>query len=223
MTNESAPRDQGDLHLSVDPAPSKHRGRIVLLIFLALMPVLLTAVALPFLPDIVSLHYGASGVPDRWGPKAEHFVTGIMCSVTGLAFAGIYAVSEHQRRVGREDWLVLNVSPKRVFPIMLAATAFLAVMQAVILAASFWQSGPVVPNDLVRLSVDVVFGAIVLPFFALGLYMVVTGKGTQFISGHPGTSDLERRIGADKSQARAIGCFLLFAMGFIIFTWAMSR
>ena len=223
MADETTARDQTEPETTDAPTPPKHRGRIALMLFLAAMPVLLTAAAQPFLPDIVSLHYSAGGVPDRWGSKVELFVTACGCTVAGLAFAGIYAVSEHQRRVGREDWLVLDVSPKRVFPIMVGASVFLAVMQAVILAASFWQSGPVVPNDLVRLSVDATFTVIVLPLFALSLYMVITGKGIHFMNLHPGTSDLERRIGADKSQSRALGGFLLFAMAFLIFEWIVIR
>ena len=49
------------------------RRRIIILAALALLPLALTAIAQPFLPDSVPVHYGLSG-PDDWGPKGELFV-----------------------------------------------------------------------------------------------------------------------------------------------------
>ena len=46
--------------------------------------------------------------------------------------------------------------------------------------------------------------------------MLITGKGLSLVNFHPGTSDLEKRTGADKQQARAIGGLLLFLAGFVI-------
>ena len=46
------------------PAYRMSCGRVALLAVLAILPVVLTALAQPFLPDSVPLHYGASG-PDR--------------------------------------------------------------------------------------------------------------------------------------------------------------
>ena len=40
----------------------------------AVLPVVVTAVALRFMPDIVPLHYNFAGEIDRWGSKYEHFL-----------------------------------------------------------------------------------------------------------------------------------------------------
>lgn len=44
-------------------APAYHisRGRVVVLLVLAALPVILTALTQPFLPDTVPLHYGTNG------------------------------------------------------------------------------------------------------------------------------------------------------------------
>ena len=49
-----------------------------------------------------------------------------------------------------------------------------------------------------------------LSLLSPALYMLITGKGLSLVNFHPGTSDLEKRTGADKQQARAIGGLLLF-------------
>ena len=41
---------------------------------LAVLPTIVTAVALKFMPDTVPLHYNFAGEIDRWGTKYEHFL-----------------------------------------------------------------------------------------------------------------------------------------------------
>ncbi len=41
---------------------------------LAVLPAIVTAVALKFMPDTVPLHYNFAGEIDRWGSKYEHFL-----------------------------------------------------------------------------------------------------------------------------------------------------
>ena len=41
---------------------------------LAVLPTIVTAVALKFMPDTVPLHYNFAGEIDRWGSKYEHFL-----------------------------------------------------------------------------------------------------------------------------------------------------
>ena len=41
---------------------------------LAVIPTIVTAVALKFMPDTVPLHYNFAGEIDRWGSKYEHFL-----------------------------------------------------------------------------------------------------------------------------------------------------
>ncbi len=48
---------------------------------LAVLPVVVTAVALRFMPDIVPLHYNFAGEIDRWGSKYEHFLMPVLLIV----------------------------------------------------------------------------------------------------------------------------------------------
>ena len=41
---------------------------------LAVLPTIVTAVALKFMPDTVPLHYNFAGEIDRWGSKYEHLL-----------------------------------------------------------------------------------------------------------------------------------------------------
>ena len=72
------------------PAYRMSCGRVALLAVLAILPVVLTELAQPFLPDSVPLHYGASG-PDRWGPKGELFVAAGIITVIAFVLVSIYA------------------------------------------------------------------------------------------------------------------------------------
>lgn len=197
------------------PAYRMSRARVVVLLVLAALPVLLTALAQPFLPDIVPLHYGTNG-PDEWGPKGELFVAaGIVC-VIALPLVGAYYVTERQRETGRQDWIVAD-GPVRVSFLALAVT--FAVMTCAIgayLFAAFQLTEFTLPVDVGKLYVYVLLGLVLLAMLAPGLYMLITGKGLSLVNFHPGSSDLERTLGADKQQARAIGALLLFLAGFVI-------
>ena len=105
------------------------RARIAVLLVLAALPVLLTAAAFPFLGDTVPVHYGSSG-PDEWGSKARLFVAAGILTTFGHLFAGLYAVIEHQRQTGREDWIVLEGPPKNVFPLSVVTIILMTVGQS---------------------------------------------------------------------------------------------
>ena len=216
--DQDKPSDDG---VVVEPPYRASRGRVAALVVLAVLPVVLTAACQPFLPDTVPLHYGASGTPDRWGPKAELFVTaGIVC-VLSLFIAGIYAVIERQRETGREDWIVPNGQVS--FPVAAAVLAIMALLQAIYVFAAFQLAGFTMPANAMQLGVDLLIGSMVAGLLALSLYMLITGKGLSLVNFHPGTSDLEKRTGADKQQARAIGGLLLFITLFVVVEWMMTR
>ena len=69
---------------------------------------------------------------------------------------------------------------------------------------------------------DLGMGAIVIGLLAFSLYMLITGKGLRFVNSHPGSSELERKLGADKQQARAIGGLLLFITAFLLVEWIVT-
>ena len=200
------------------PQPVRY-GRIAALIVLAALPLVVTAAAQPFLPDTVPVHFDVSG-PDRWGSKAELFVGAGIVAVLELAATLLFAVFEHQRAVGREDWLVSDSFNGRMsFPLVAGVFVVLDLFQAASVFACFWQEGYTAPLDVAQLLVDLVMGAITLGLLAFSLYMLITGKGLRFVNLHPGSSELERKTGADKQQARAIGGLLLFITAFVFVEW----
>ncbi len=56
-----------------------------LFILLALLPIVVTLIALPFLPDTLPMHYGISGKVDRYGSKFEILILPIAVLITGLS------------------------------------------------------------------------------------------------------------------------------------------
>lgn len=197
------------------------RARMAALLVLAALPVLLTAAAFPFLGDTVPVHYGSSG-PDEWGSKTRLFVVAGILTAFGLLLAGLYAVVEHQRQTGREDWIVLDGSPKNVFPLSVVTIILMIVGQALYVGGAFsLASPPELPADLLELLLNGLFGLIVASLAGCALYMLITGKGLAGVNFQPKPSELERSLGAPKSQARAIGALLLFLAVVVIAEWAV--
>lgn len=71
------------------------------------------------------------------------------------------------------------------------------------------------------LIVDIVCGLVVLLMWGLAGYMLVTGKS--LLNFRPEPTELERRTGDDKLQARAVGVLMLFLSIFVIVEWMLSR
>ena len=83
-----------------------------MLVALAVLPLALTAVAQPILPDVVAVHFGVSG-PDQWEGKAHLFVSaGIVTAVFVL-----------------DDYGGLNRAP---FPLLVAVLLVMAAVQGVL-------------------------------------------------------------------------------------------
>lgn len=197
------------------------RWRTVVLVVLALLPLVLTAAAQPFLPETVPVHYGLNG-PNDWGPKGEMFVAAGLVSAAGFLIAGLFAVFEHQRATGREDWIIFNDSSFGMsFPLCIVMLVVLAVIQGAIVAAAFGIAGFVPPENIARLIVDVVCGLCVLAMWGFAAYMLVTGKSLLTFRSEP--TSLERQTGDDKRQARAVGVLVLFLSVFVIVEWALIR
>ena len=105
------------------------------------------------------------------------------------------------------------------FPVVAGVFAVLDLFQAASVAMCFAEAGFAAPVDVAQLLVDLGMGAIVFGLLAFSLYMLITGKGLRFVNSHPGSSELERKLGADKQQARAIGGLLLFITAFLLVEW----
>lgn len=197
------------------PAYRLSWARVAVLLVLAALPVVLTALAQPFLPDTVPLHYGMNG-PDEWGPKGKLFVAAGIVSAIALVLVGAYYVTERQRETGRQDWIVADEPAQVSFPFLAVVFAVMTCAIGAYLFAAFQLAGFTPPASVGKLYVYVLLGLVLLAMLAPAFYMLITGKGLSLVNFHPGTSDLEKRTGADKQQARAIGGLLLFLAGFVI-------
>lgn len=191
------------------PAYRLSWARVTVLLVLAALPVVLTALAQPFLPDTVPLHYGMNG-PDEWGPKGKLFVAAGIVSAIAFVLVGAYYVTERQRETGCQDWIVADEPAQVSFPFLAVVFAVMTCAIGAYLFAAFQFAGFTPPASVDKLYVYVLLGLVLLAMLAPAFYMLVTGKGLSLVNFHPGTSDLEKRTGADKQQARAIGGLLLF-------------
>lgn len=197
------------------------QGRIITLAVLSLVPLVFTALAQPFLPETVPVHYGLNG-PDDWGSPSELFLVAGVCVVIGLVTTALFAVLERQRETGREDWLVFEGSSSGVsFGACVVVLALLGMAQVVYVAAAFGIAGFTLPENVVQLFVDVICGLVVLLMWGFAGYMLVTGKS--LLNFRPEPTELERRTGDDKLQARAVGVLTLFLSIFVLVEWMLSR
>ena len=60
------------------------RTHYIVLMILALLPLMITLIALPFMPDTIPAHRSLGGVVDRWGSKYEMLLLPAIALVTGL-------------------------------------------------------------------------------------------------------------------------------------------
>ena len=105
-----------------------------MLVALAVLPLALTAVAQPILPDVVAVHFGVSG-PDQWEGKAHLFVSAGIVTAVNLLCVGLAVLYEHLRATNNNDWFVLddygglNRAP---FPLLVAVLLVMAAVQGVL-------------------------------------------------------------------------------------------
>lgn len=191
-----------------DPARRLARRRrwFVLLAVLAAFPVLLAAAAQPFLPDTVAFHYGLDG-PDDWRPKAFVFLPAGILSVLLLLVVGIGWVGEKQLITGKPGLFEVS-SPMPLWVAFAVVLALDALMGWYVFSALMREQAAAA-DAAMGIAVRVVLGAAVVLLWALGI-LVLAGKVPVRANLHPGPSELERKVGADKGQQRAIGGFLLF-------------
>ena len=110
------------------------RARKAALVALAVLPLALTAVAQPILPDVVAVHFGVSG-PDQWEGKAHLFVSAGIVTAVNLLCVGLAVLYEHLRATNNNDWFVLddyggfNRAP---FPLLVVVLLVMAAVQGVL-------------------------------------------------------------------------------------------
>lgn len=79
----------------------------IALIGASILPVVVTAISMFFLPDTVAFHFDANGEPDSWDEKPVLFISSSILSVCLLIFISCYLVQEKQKKTGVE-FLILN-------------------------------------------------------------------------------------------------------------------
>ncbi|MEA4814103.1 MAG: SdpI family protein [Oscillospiraceae bacterium] len=60
------------------------RAATIILLVLCVLPFVITAIGMQFLPDSVPMHYDFAGNVDRWGSKYENFILAAVFSGSGL-------------------------------------------------------------------------------------------------------------------------------------------
>lgn len=205
------------------------RGRKIVLVVLALLPLLMTAVAQPFLPDSVAAHFGAGGV-DRWEDKTYLFVNaGIMTAVC-LVCIGFAMLYEHLRATNNRDWFVLDehggLNPIP-FPLLVGVLVLFDAAFALHIGYNlfFVDGAPAVGTaEVGTMIADVTFGLCVLVMWGFAAYLFLKkGGATNIVNGHPGTSEREQKMGDGVRQSRAIGGLLVVLSLFVIVEWMVTR
>lgn len=70
---------------------------------LMLLPLIVTLIALRFLPDQIPAHYGASGQADRWGSKYESLIIPALNILFGLILLAVAKWSRRQEQSGTNN------------------------------------------------------------------------------------------------------------------------
>jgi uncharacterized membrane protein len=103
------------------------RTHYVILFILAIMPMIITLIALQFLPDQIPAHYNLAGEVDRWGSKYESLILPIMALMTGLFMIWITKFSSE-----KDDYV-----GRLVFYASLGVTLAMFILTAILLYITF--------------------------------------------------------------------------------------
>ena len=121
----------------------------------AALPLAATAALYPLLPEVIPIHWNASGEIDGWAPRSQAFILAAVCLGVSLLL-----------------WFLPLLDPKRnsyrqfsrgYFAVRLVCAAFFCLMQGVTLASAFHPAA--LPID--RLT----FGGMGLVFCVMGNFM----------------------------------------------------
>ncbi|MEG0762619.1 MAG: SdpI family protein [Oscillospiraceae bacterium] len=85
------------------------KNKKILLWILAFLPMLITLIALPTLPNIIPAHFGFDGSADRWGSKYELLILPIITPIFIAIMAAIGNYAKKQKNSTAQNEKVLNV------------------------------------------------------------------------------------------------------------------
>ena len=75
------------------------RWHYIFLFILTLIPLIMTLIVLPFLPDTIALHFDLSGNVNRWGSKYESLLVPLITVATGLSLMWVTKFASK-----KDDW-----------------------------------------------------------------------------------------------------------------------
>lgn len=110
------------------------------------------------LPDVVALHFNASGQPDRWGSKRELIAMTIFLT---LLNAGVYLLMKNIYRIDPKRYAAEN--KERLGKIAYALVVFITLLQCLILYST--QAGSL------RMTASMILSATGILFAVIGNYM----------------------------------------------------
>lgn len=138
--------------------------------FVTILPLIITAVALQFMPDSVPMHYDISGEIDRWGSKYENIIFPIIIIAMTLfwqAFVSHFEKKAHNATSDKERAEAKsNVKIMRLVAISMAA--MFGIMQCFILYGAYQEA----ISNATRASVDIGKISCILA----GVMFLVTGN-----------------------------------------------
>ena len=109
---------------------------------ISILPLVITAIVLPFLPDSVPLHYDFAGSIDRWGSKYEELLFPVLIICFALFF---YQISSHfekkAKKSGEEKEITAARSNVKILTIAsIAMSALFGIMQCFILYGAYQEA-----------------------------------------------------------------------------------
>ncbi len=72
----------------------------IIFFILMFLPLLVTIIVLPFLPDQIPAHYGFDNQVTRWGSKYETLIFPVITIIFGLVMLGIAKYSAREEKEG---------------------------------------------------------------------------------------------------------------------------
>lgn len=227
------------------------RARKAALVALAVLPLALTAVAQPILPDVVAVHFGVSG-PDQWEGKAHLFVSAGIVTAVNLLCVGLAVLYEHLRATNNNDWFVLddygglNRAP---FPLLVAVLLVMAAVQGVLVGFNVAAGASAAAGETAQMAngggqwvSDILFAFALLLMWGVAAYLLFKGGGVAgrsaagatgvagcgatgavVANSRPGSTERERKLGDTVRQRRALGGLVLFLSLVVAALWCAAR
>ncbi len=126
---------------------------------LMFLPLVVTLVALPFLPDQIPAHYGFNNQVTRWGSKYETFIFPVINILMGLFMLGMAKIAAKQETDGKSNEGIVIIAG-------IGMLALFNVMNLYFLFTDFYRVEDLssVPIDLMQLM-----------FTVLGVFIIVMG------------------------------------------------